>query len=277
MIYSKYGRVFKEIRKQKKLTLSDFVEAGLSKTTLSQFENGKQMMGFDKLVEALQTMHVSLEEFELLLNDYAISDHEVMINSLEEAEIYQDTEKLKQLYLEAKSQHYKIFDLVVKGTFCSLNENEIEKIVDFLYDTTIWGCIELSILYFSVDYLKAKEIIFIINNVFQKKGNLFKCPKYRSCFVRTSCRAAAILMVRGYRDSASYLLEKLEVFKVFVDMSEMNLRNLTKGLWVYCFEDRKEGWTEMNKALEVYESLGLKKDAMYYKKRCMYYLSRLEK
>ncbi|BAV01858.1 hypothetical protein LG21E20_08690 [Lactococcus formosensis] len=49
MIYKKYGEVFKKLRLQHHLLLSDFERVGLSKSTLSYFENGKSMISLDKL------------------------------------------------------------------------------------------------------------------------------------------------------------------------------------------------------------------------------------
>lgn len=69
MIYKKYGEVFKKLRLQHHLLLSDFERVGLSKSTLSYFENGKSMISLDKLDLALQEMHTTFRSYMLMINN----------------------------------------------------------------------------------------------------------------------------------------------------------------------------------------------------------------
>lgn len=69
MIYKKYGQAFKKLRLQHRLSLRDFERIGLSKSTLSYFENGKSLISFDKLDLALQEMHTTFRSYMLMLNN----------------------------------------------------------------------------------------------------------------------------------------------------------------------------------------------------------------
>lgn len=46
MVYKKFGYVFRQIREQKYIPLSDFSSIGISKATLSRFERAETMMNF---------------------------------------------------------------------------------------------------------------------------------------------------------------------------------------------------------------------------------------
>lgn len=83
MIYGKYGKAFKIIRNQKKMTLNYFSKLGISRSSISKFERGHSMMKFDTLLVALQELEISLEEFELFLNNYNISPSDTLINEID--------------------------------------------------------------------------------------------------------------------------------------------------------------------------------------------------
>ena len=79
MPYARYGKVFKKLRTQKHLPLSFFESYGLQKSAIHNFENGKSMMGFERLDIALQAMNVSLAEYEYFINDFQLNYMEEML------------------------------------------------------------------------------------------------------------------------------------------------------------------------------------------------------
>ncbi|MDG6189322.1 helix-turn-helix domain-containing protein [Lactococcus formosensis] len=83
MSYIKYGESFRALRKQHKKTLGYFESIGISKSTLSQFENGKTLLSFDKLDMALQKMNVTMTSYILMINN---SESEYFIMQFREIE-----------------------------------------------------------------------------------------------------------------------------------------------------------------------------------------------
>ena len=70
MIYSKYGQIFRDLRLQKKMSISELnTLSGVSKATISQFENGKSLMSFDKLEALLEYMNLTILDYSLLVNN----------------------------------------------------------------------------------------------------------------------------------------------------------------------------------------------------------------
>lgn len=72
MIYRKYRECFKKLRKQHGKALSSFEEIGISKGTLSNFENGKTMISLDKLNQALEMLNVTMATYCLIIMDNPI-------------------------------------------------------------------------------------------------------------------------------------------------------------------------------------------------------------
>ena len=82
MVYKKYGQVFRKLRKQRGLPLIYFEPLGISKAALAKFECGETMMSFERLTLALQTLDVSLEEFEHHLNHFSLSNLEAISDDI---------------------------------------------------------------------------------------------------------------------------------------------------------------------------------------------------
>ncbi|MDR0298052.1 MAG: helix-turn-helix domain-containing protein, partial [Streptococcaceae bacterium] len=69
MVYAKYGTIFKMLREERQLSLSSFIDLGLTKSTLGRFEHGETMLSFEALDEALQYMNVTMYEYSYFLNN----------------------------------------------------------------------------------------------------------------------------------------------------------------------------------------------------------------
>lgn len=76
MVNHLYGKVFKQIRTQKKLPLSYFQKLGIDKAVVSRFERGKTMVSIERVDAMLQEMNVSLAEYELMINHFVSDYHE---------------------------------------------------------------------------------------------------------------------------------------------------------------------------------------------------------
>ena len=114
MIYKKYGQTFQQIRKQFGVSLAELSTIGIQKSTLSNFERGKSMMTFDKVILSLQYLGVSLEDFENFLNRYNSIDPLYLLDSVEEVIISNHSEKLPELLRVSEREGYKFISLAIK-------------------------------------------------------------------------------------------------------------------------------------------------------------------
>lgn len=275
MIYKKFGNAFRQLREQKFLSLSDFTSIGISKASLSRFERAETMMSFEKVVQALQLMGVSLEEYENFLNDYSLDESSSLIKEIEIALFKGDRTQLQKIYTMSASSDYRQISLSAKASFTSLNCEEIDEITDFLYNIKIWSPIELFIFYFTMDDLNTNDILYLIDSFFIDENHIiFNSPKYKGLFVRICCRATCTLSYRGYRDSSEYIIKQVDIHKLVNSMFLRNLFHFSKGFWTYTFKSKNEGNTLMLRALDIFYLLSTPDIANYYQNRYDHYLKK---
>lgn len=267
MIYKKYGTIFKKLREQQNFPLSSFSPIGISKATLSNFERGESMMSFDKVVTALQYMGVSLEEFELFLNDYSQNDSDFFMDEIEKANIAQDTEKLIKLSNEAKKEGFPYISLAAKAAWTNLTKPEIEDLTNRFNEIELWSYKELCILFLTTDHLKTSDIIKIFKEFLDNENLLFNSPKYRSYLVQACCRGVSTLSYRGQKEEAKYILNQIEYYNLPNSMYLRNLVNITKGYWIYCFENPSKGNSMMLQSLQFFYEVSTPKIFQYYQDR----------
>lgn len=272
MPYKKYGETFRRIREQKRLALSSFVSIGISKGTLSKFERGESMMSFDKVVFALQYMGITLEEFEHFLNGYSLSESAQLLEELKRATITQDKEMLFELSEAAEREGFHFIALSAKCSYTSLSPNEIDDITDYLYEVTVWSYKALCIFYYTMHALATRDILHILDFFLAKAHELFNSEKHRNYLVQVCCRAICILSCRKQKESAEYILQRLDTYKLVNSMFLRNLHSITEGFWIYCFEDKLKGDTQMLKALDVFYAVSTPEIAKYYQCQYDYYV-----
>ncbi|MCO7180890.1 Rgg/GadR/MutR family transcriptional regulator [Lactococcus formosensis] len=268
MVYKKFGYVFRQIREQKHISLSDFSSIGISKATLSRFERAETMMNFEKVVQALQLMGIGLEEYEYLLNDYAPNESEYLLKEIETAFLKQDKKELNNLHKIALEAGYPYISLAAKSSYTELSPENIDTITDYLYDIKVWGQIELYVFYFTMNKLNIRDILYILDLfLLEKKHKIFNSVKYLEIFVCACCRAIALLASKGYQEYSAHILNRVEALDLVQSMFLRNLLNLSKGFWTYRFKDEKAGNQMMLQALEIFHLIGNQEIAGYYQQQ----------
>ncbi|AYG00414.1 Rgg/GadR/MutR family transcriptional regulator [Lactococcus allomyrinae] len=264
MIYKKYGEIFRALRQQKKLSVSHFESIGISKATLAKFERGESMMGFDRVVLALQELSISLEEYEQILNNYTNSDQDELIERVIVADLYSDKNELLKLINELEQSGHSFLTLAAKSTLFSLNDIESEQIIDYLFSISIWGYMELSIFYLFLPNLSARETQLLINSFLIEKHPLLSSSKHRNKLLQIAYKSVILFSSRGYIDSAKYVINCIDNYHLEHDMFNQNLRNLSVGYWNFCFKNTSEGKLQIQKAIDIFNSLNLSEVSKYY-------------
>ncbi|MDG4984965.1 Rgg/GadR/MutR family transcriptional regulator [Lactococcus lactis] len=267
MIYRKYGETFRRIREQSHLSLSDFSSIGISKGALSNFERGKSMMNFEKVTSALQIMGVSLEDFEAFLNDYSLNEPDFLIQEIEKATAAEDKNQLLKLIKVSENQNFSHIALAAKSSLRVLTTEEIEEITDYLYEIDIWSYRELCIFYLTMENLSTRDILYILDLFLAPGHSFLNSRKYQGYLLQACCRAVTVFSSRGYREYGEYILNKIEQYELVNSMFLRNLRNITRGYWIYCFVDKEEGNQLMLSALSIFEAVSTPDNFNYYKHR----------
>ena len=270
MIYKKYGKTFRMLRNQKHLSLSNFSSIALSKSTISKFERGETMMGFDKVLASLQIIGVSLEEFEFLLNGSTLDDSKFLMQEIEQAIIEQNIERLQELNIIAKNSSLDFIALTAKSGFSSLNEEEVEMITDYFFSLELWLVTDLWIFSLMIEQLDVHDSLHILDQLIIDKENLIRSTLHSHYLVKVICNGALHLIKLGYKDYAIHLLSQIRNSSMIQTSTHnfmflQNLYNLALGYWIFSFQDRSSGKNDIEKSLRVFKEVGPPELFKYYK------------
>lgn len=177
-----FGKVYKEIRKSKRITQDEVCGSTLNRSTITRFESGQIIPRFDNMVFLLDQIDMSLSEFKYICNEYQPSERRQIINSMQNRNSYLDTVHLEELL--KKCQNYlkshndiPIYNIYQRGRIIlEIRKNGIqnnatldalaEKVWEDLKKKDTWYGSELAlvaniIFYFSDDALPhiAKRIL----------------------------------------------------------------------------------------------------------------------
>lgn len=272
MCQNRYGELFRKIRKQSGLSLTAFTSIGIGKTTLSDFERGKTMMRFDKVVMGLQFMGVSLEEFEHLLNHYLISDPLVILNSAESALIFENKEELRCLAELAKKSNHTQIHFALKILLGEAGDFEREELTEFLYTATSWTYKEMIIFHTLIDQIPPRDTLNILKEFKKSFRGIYRSTEYRRGLALVLFRAITVLSYYGYKKEAGEIILSIEEHQLAYSMFLRNLFYGTKAYWVYCFEDKGKGQEMAQKFMTIQELAGVPEVTAFYKKRVEQYM-----
>ena len=111
----KLGELYKELRMARGLKLKDVARDNLSVSQLSKFENGQTMLAADKLIVAIQGIHMTFSEFSYALTQYQESDLFKTGKKLVEFQTKRDVEGLKKILKDYRdTETYNVYNRLNK-------------------------------------------------------------------------------------------------------------------------------------------------------------------
>ncbi|MBD5823525.1 helix-turn-helix domain-containing protein [Lactococcus petauri] len=263
MIYSKYGKIFRNLRLQKNMSLSELnTLSGVSKATISQFENGKSLVSFDKLEALLESMNLTILDYSLLVNNGLPEYFITQFQNIEDAYYNQDEAELQHLYeknLEYENESTYMIALSAKATYTQLSEKEIQEVESLLSVGPLWGLYELYILIHTLEQLNLNLVWNIIETFFKNK-NVFKYLKvlheYRALLINILIKAELVFIEAECDTKAGIVLSRLNSLAVESDLTSKAIARVLKGCYIYAFESRSKGEKIIAGCLEVMDNMG---------------------
>lgn len=149
-----YGKIFKQFRESRGLTLKDVAKHGLSTSHISRFERENSDLTIGKFMQALDAINMPVEEFMYAANDFhrdEINELLEQIRLLSSKRDISGMEKLLISQLEKTTKREKFYTLntiLVKIRLQDLSEkiyyheSDIKYLSDYLFSVEYWGCCE---------------------------------------------------------------------------------------------------------------------------------------
>ena len=274
------GKVFKELRESRKISLRKARGGRFSASLLSRFENGQSEISAQKLFAALENIHANVEELLFLARDFHHDANSEFRNQLFKAENPKDLTSLHTLYqreyqkipFSKDKQEHILNAILIKSYMKAIDEtitltSEEERVLhDYLFSVEIWGLYELSFFSFCSPLLSVQLLTKYTREMLRKSDFLQGVGKNRNMM--------HTLLLNGFMacievdDFTNALYFKKQIEKNFFEENETYFRIVY--LWAEGLLDSKQGRVEdgqrkMEDAVRIFEMIGCSKSADYYR------------
>lgn len=279
MIYKKYGELFHDFRIRNNLSIKDLsILTGISKSTISTFENGKSMLTFENLVNALEVMNMTISDYTIAINNGIPDYFMTQFNKIETAYYDEDFYTLKEIAkknflidtnetylisLSAKACYLNLSAaLNIKQPTLFLNSEEIEYIDNFVSTISLWGLFDLHVFVQVIDYVDMKITWSKCLSFFHdgKLLDYFKTLKQYRVLVFNILVKEILLLIKY--DEKSRATQLLNLTNSCLSDSEITLRivlNLLQGCLTYKFDDEILGAKQIHDILLIIKNIGSEK------------------
>ena len=270
---SKLGITLRKVRKGKQISLCSVADEHLSKSQISRFERGESEISCIRLINILDKLHITLDEF-LILHDEDYTKTESFANLVQYIRIQYSSQNINNIAcLLSNTSNYNLNSIektmvksilhTMDSTITPSNE-ELLQLTDYLFKVEKWGYYEIILLgncVRSINYnsyfLLTKEML---NNYIYSSLN--KTNKRIVTQLAINCLILSI--DKENFSNCSYLIGEI---KTLLD-NELNFYEQTVFLYATGYYEFKcqsgTGIKKMKQAIQVFEILGEDKLKLHY-------------
>ena len=152
---SKLGITLRKVRKGKQISLCSVADEHLSKSQISRFERGESEISCIRLINILDKLHISLDEF-LVLHDEDYTNTELFANLVQYIRKQYSSQNIKNIAaLLSDSSHYTLNSFektMIKSILHTMDSSiipsnkELLQLTDYLFKVEKWGYYEITLL-----------------------------------------------------------------------------------------------------------------------------------
>ena len=274
------GKVFKELRESRNISLRKATGGGFSASLLSRFENGQSEISAQKLFVALENIHANVEELLFLARGFHQDAYSEFRNRIFEAIDPQDLTSLRTLYqreyqqlpFSKDRQQHILNAILIKSYMKTIDEtvtltSEEERVLhDYLFSVEIWGLYELLFFSSCSPLLSVQLFTKYTREMLRKSDFLQGVGKNRN--IMHTLLLNAFMVCIEVDDFTNALYFKKQIEKNFFEENETYFRIVY--LWAEGLLDSKQGRIEegqkkMEEAVRIFEMIGCSKSADYYR------------
>lgn len=152
---SKLGITLRKVRKGKQISLCSVADEHLSKSQISRFERGESEISCIRLINILDKLHITLDEFLVLHNEY-YTNAELFANLVQYIRKQYSSHNIKNIAaLLSDSSHYTLNSFektMIKSILHTMDSSiipsnkELLQLTDYLFKVEKWGYYEITLL-----------------------------------------------------------------------------------------------------------------------------------
>lgn len=270
---SKLGITLRKVRKGKQISLCSVADEHLSKSQISRFERGESEISCIRLINILDKLHITLDEF-LVLHNEDYTNAELFANLVQYIRKQYSSHNIKNIAaLLSDSSHYTLNSFektMIKSILNTMDssiipsDKELLQLTDYLFKVEKWGYYEITLLgncvrtiNYNSYFLLTKEML---NNYIYSSLN--KTNKRIVTQLAINCLILSI--GKEEFSNCTYLISEI---KALLD-NELNFYEQTVFLYATGYFEFKRhsdsGIEKMKQAIQVLDILGEDKLKLHY-------------
>lgn len=260
------GKTLRKVREGKQISISSIADEHLSKSQISRFERGESEISCIRLINILDKLNISIEEF-LILHDKDYTKTEIFANLVQHIRKEYSAQKIDNIIKLLSNTSLNEFEkTMVKSIIYTMDndcaikptKDEILKVTNYLFKVENWGYYEIILLgncartiEYNSFFLLTKEML---NNYIYSSLN----KNNKKLVTQLSINCLILSIDNEQFEKCEYLIQ--EIKKLLVN--ELNYFEQTVFLYVQGYFELKQnittGQKKMQQALQVFEILGEK-------------------
>ena len=270
---SKLGITLRKVRKGKQISLCSVADEHLSKSQISRFERGESEISCIRLINILDKLHVTLDEF-LILHDDDYTNSESFANLVQYIRKQYSSQSIDNIAcLLSDTTNYTLDPLektMVKSILHTMDsriipsDEELLQLTDYLFNVEKWSYYEIILLANCVRTINYKSFYLLTKEMLNNHiySSLNKTNKRIVTQLAINCFILSI--DKEEFSNCSYLIDKI---KELLD-NELNFYEQTVFLYATGYYEFKRqsctGIEKMKQAIKVLDILGEDKLKLHY-------------
>lgn len=238
------GDLYKELRVARGLKQKDVAREGLSIAQLSKFENGQTMLSADKLLIAIESIHMTFEEFGHKLNNYELPKDIILGKKISSLFLKQDIKGLEYLLAEVlqseeTDQYQRIQSFIIENAIHSLDQNyernieDRKVLVDYLLSIESWTWFELYVFGNTMTLISDEDLLFFGHHLSERTKEYSFLTHNLNSLKLTYVNLIGELISRKIYKQVPLFINELEKLLFPYDMLEIMLLKFLKLVYGY--------------------------------------------
>ncbi|HHQ6321527.1 TPA: Rgg/GadR/MutR family transcriptional regulator [Streptococcus agalactiae] len=262
---SKLGKTLRKIRKGKQISLCSIADSNLSKSQISRFERGESEISCIRLINILDKLHISLDEFLIIHNNNSTKTESFvdLIQHIRKLYSSQKFDSIIKLLSNSSSYNLNSFEkTMVKSILYAINNNfapseeELLQLTDYLFKVENWGYYEIILLGNCVRTIKYNS--YFLLTIEMLKNYIYSSLNKTNKRLVTQLAINCLIISIDKNESQNCMLLISEIEKLLDN--ELNYYEQTVFLYATGYFElkmnNKSGVEKMQQALKVFEILG---------------------
>ena len=271
---SKLGITLRKVRNGKQISLCSVADEHLSKSQISRFERGESEISCIRLINILDKLHITLDEF-LILHDQDYTQTESFANLVQYIRKQYSSQNINNIQsLLSDSSNYTLDSFektMVKSILHTMDssiipsDDELLQLTDYLFKVEKWGYYEIILLGNCVRTINYNSYFLLTKEMLKNYiySSLNKTNKQIVTQLAINCLILSIDMEEF--TNCFYLINEI---KVLLD-NELNFYEQTVFLYATGYFEFKRcqltsGIEKMKQAIQVLDILGEDKLKLHY-------------